>query len=71
MNRGHNGFSQMEVEILTAIAIRVPFSLQEVGDAYNRLRSYDRTLAAIKMAREGLMGLDATVDSMLVRRNEP
>ena len=71
MNRVHSGFSEMEIEILTAIAIRVPFSLLEVMGAYDRLRSYDATIDAAKTARETLMSLNAVVDSMLVKRNVP
>jgi len=64
-------YNEMEIEILTAIAIRMPFSLQEVAHAYDRLRSYDETINAAKKARDAMRSLSFTVDNILVRRNEP
>ena len=64
------GFSQIETQILTAIAMYAPFSLQEVGEAYKILGSYDKTLAATEMAREAFTSLCVVVENMAVRSNE-
>lgn len=59
----------MKDEMLCAIALRYPFSLQEVYEAHQMLESYDVTIKACEMAGEHFMSLSTTVEEVLEEKN--
>lgn len=59
----------MKEEMLHAIALQYPFSLQEIYEAYQRLESYDLTIRACEMAREHFVALVTTVEEVLIEKN--
>jgi len=61
----------MKDEMLTAIALRYPFALKEVYDAYQMLESYDLTIKACEFARGHFIALPTAMVEVARKSVEP
>ena len=64
-----SGLITMQRDMLRAIALMYPFSIQDIYEAYGRLKSYDLTLKACEMARDHFVSLSTTGGEVLEEKN--